>query len=76
METIVGPVPRLTQQRRSPLHHEDYVCYEVRVQDPSSQDTSLHQGSKGTPYPVVSYISWNRFSNSHKAFLAAITKNY
>ena len=61
------------REHRRPPHLEDYVCYGTRTHDPSPHDTLL-QGSSGTTYPLVNYITCNRFSNTHKAFLAAITK--
>jgi len=70
----VGPLERSTRQRHSPSHLEDYMCYGARVSTPSISDTSFQQGYSGTLYPLVNYITCNRFSNSHKAFLAAITK--
>ena len=74
VENIVGPSRRPTHQHHSPSHLEDYVCYGACVQDPPPRDTPLPPDSSGTPYPLVSYITCNSFSNSHKAFLAAITK--
>ena len=53
---------------------EDYFCYNVEASDPSLA-SCYQKDSSSTPYPLVDYIKCQNFSSSHRAYLAAITKN-
>lgn len=60
----------------------DYVSYNSVCQENPHHDltscdiepSSMVPGTCSTPYPLVNYVSDVNFSESHKAFLAAITK--
>ncbi|KAJ4808040.1 Retroelement pol polyprotein-like [Rhynchospora pubera] len=66
---IVTPEQRI---RRPPARLRDYICYTARVD--SSLTHPAHIGSSGTPYPIGNYVTCDKFSVSHRAFLSAVTK--
>lgn len=64
---IVG---REQRNKTQPKHLQNFV-----TELPPSVDHSRPTASSGdsTVYPISNYVSYDRFSHSHKAFLAAIT---
>jgi hypothetical protein len=64
---------RPQRDRRRPAHLKDYVCHAIRHTTPSSPPE--HTTSSGTPYSITHHIDYSRFSNKHRAFLAAILRN-
>lgn len=64
---------RSDRARQAPTHLTDYICYGACSIDPSPT-ASTQQGSSGTPYPIVNFVTCNKFSPAHQHFLAAITK--
>ncbi|KAJ9552385.1 hypothetical protein OSB04_016430 [Centaurea solstitialis] len=69
IETVTA---RPQRNRVPPRHLNDYV-----VELPPSVDhtkTAPNQGSS-TVHPISNYLSYDKFSDSHKMFLAAITSN-
>ena len=66
------PLGRGHRVKRAPTHLQDYVSHTVLCSLPqTSASTSCE--SSGTPYPLTNYVSCDRFSLSHKQFLAAVT---
>ena len=68
---------RTSRPSRLPAHLKDYVCYQVRPNDPhdiSSLAHPPHTSSSGTRYPISNYVTCNKFSSTHQNFLAALTK--
>lgn len=68
-----GAEPVLTKRSRTqPRHLKDFVVQLPpsvdHAQTPPSQDSS-------TVHPLSNYVSYEKFSKSHKAFLAAIDSN-
>ena len=73
---VVGP-ERERRVRKLPSHLHDYICFSARPHDPSYQLTAPHsspQVSSGKPYPLANYITCDKFSVSHRSYLAAISK--
>ena len=64
-------VPRPQRSRRPPSHLKDFVCHAIASQDPTT--SPLQDASSGTPYPISNFVSYDNFSASYRAFLAAIT---
>ena len=54
-----------------PLHLRDYVCHAIGLGSPDP--LPLHDASSGTSYPLSHFISYDKFSSFHRAYLAAIT---
>ncbi|CAA7012886.1 unnamed protein product [Microthlaspi erraticum] len=80
-ENIVETEPEMgkgKRQRSKPSKLSDYVLYAARCNiDPSPLTPSSASSSKGTvPYSISNYITCDRFSEKHKAFLAAIDSHY
>jgi len=78
---IHGPVESLAQcsvrpqrERRPPARLQDFVCNAIRVHDPCS--SPLHETSSSTSHPLSNFIDYNRFSSSHRAFLASVTSHF
>jgi len=72
-----GGVPRPTRPSNHPARFDDYLCYSARPSDAiidSSIATSPQQKSSGTRYTIANYVSFERFTESHNNFLAALTK--
>jgi len=61
------------RSRCPPSHLKDFVCHAVTSQDPIT--STFHTAASGTPYPISQFLSYNNFSNSHRAFLVAITSH-
>ena len=61
------------RDRKTPSHLKDYLCYSARTKDPPSVHP-LQKVSSCKPYPIVNYVTCDRFSNAHKDYLVAITK--
>lgn len=61
---------RSERTKKQPKHLDSYV-----TELPTSIDHSLTTSNHGTSevYPLSHYVSYDKFSNVHKAFLAAIT---
>ena len=59
---------------KKPSHLTDYVCYSVQSKNPSSSAQPPQMVSSGNPYPIVDYITCDRFSNAQKEYIAAISK--
>ena len=58
-------------------HRQDYVCYSASPINPSSStmgSSSLHKASLGKPYPIAHCVTCNKFSNTHRCYLATIGK--
>ncbi|KAF2323051.1 hypothetical protein GH714_033027 [Hevea brasiliensis] len=53
---------------------KDYVCHAISVNAPTP-NSSFQLTSLGNPHTLSQYISYSRFSNSHRAYLVAITHN-
>ncbi|CAH9140526.1 unnamed protein product [Cuscuta epithymum] len=62
------------RQRKAPIWHQDY---EVQLNTVKINSLSVaHPSSSvdsGNPYSISHYVNYNRFSVSHRAFLAAIS---
>jgi Reverse transcriptase (RNA-dependent DNA polymerase) len=71
-ETQSHSVVQGQRVRRMPARLQDYICYTDRV------DTSLGKPDadrcSGTAYPINKYVTCDKFSRSHRVFLAAVTK--
>lgn len=50
-------------------------CLTARILDPSSA-SSTQSSSSGTPYPIVNYVTCDKFSATHIRFLAAVTTGH
>ena len=75
--TSPGGVPRPIRPSKRPARFDEYLCYSARPSDPnidSSIATSPQKKSSGTRYPIANYVSFERFTESHTNFLAALTK--
>lgn len=59
---------RPVRNRKPPAHLKDYVCH-VTI-DPPQQPTPT--APPGTIFPIEDFISYDRLSRTHKAFLASI----
>ena len=62
---------RPQQERRPPTHLRDYVSHAIASDTPDP--SLLHDASLGTPYPLSHYVTYNKFSASHRAYLASIS---
>ncbi|KAK1412293.1 hypothetical protein QVD17_33424 [Tagetes erecta] len=71
-----GPTPENVEQskrtRSRPKHLNDY---EVRLPPSIDHEQSTSSQGSSTVHPLAHFISYDKFTNSHKAFLAAITSN-
>ena len=68
---------REKQARKMPSHLQDYVCFSARPQDPSLSLSANHPSPKvssGKPYSIANYITYHKFSSSHRAYLTTIAK--
>ncbi|KAJ3704232.1 hypothetical protein LUZ61_007937 [Rhynchospora tenuis] len=79
----IAPIELQEEGQTQPAAHEqrvrkpstrlkDYICYTARVDSSVVADNLLL--TSGTAYPIARYVNCNRFSESHKGFLAAVTK--
>ena len=59
--------PRPQRNRQLPRHLHDFVL------DPTH--TASQSATSGIAHPISHYVSYNKFSPSHTAYLAAITSN-
>ena len=67
--------PRPTQSSMRPTQFDDYLCYSARPNDliiDSSVATPPQHRFSGTRYPIVNYVSFEKFTSSHNNFLAAL----
>ncbi|KAJ3704813.1 hypothetical protein LUZ61_008518 [Rhynchospora tenuis] len=71
-EVQAQPAGRKQRVRRPSTRLNDYICYTARVGS-SAVDDELNRMSN-TPYPIAKYVNCDRFSESHKGFLAVVTK--
>ncbi|KAJ4808000.1 Retroelement pol polyprotein-like [Rhynchospora pubera] len=71
-EVQAQPEAREQRVKRASTRLKDYICYTARV-EPSTADDKLI-GSSNTPYPIARFVNCDRFSESHKGFLAVVTK--
>lgn len=70
---ITDPPPRV---RRPPSWLTDYICHSAQVTPPISREKSpTPSTSSGMQFPIVNYVQYNNFSESHRNFLAAISVN-
>jgi len=60
-------------KHKTPSHLLDYIFLLAQAQEPPSS-SPLQKVSSGKPYPIVNYITSNRFSNAHRNYIAVITK--
>ena len=51
--------------RQAPTHLTEYKCYGACSIDPSPT-TPTQQGSSGTLYPIVNFVTCNKFSLAHQ----------
>ncbi|GLT39324.1 hypothetical protein SLA2020_135220 [Shorea laevis] len=63
--------PRPHRERHPPKHFNDYVCDWPKSMDP--KQAPLHSANSGILYPLSNYLSYNSFTPTHLAYLAAIT---
>ena len=56
---------------RPPSHLRDYVCYAIGPNTPAP--SPLHDASSGTPHSLSHFVAYDKFSSSHRAYLATIT---
>ncbi|KAI3722512.1 hypothetical protein L2E82_33551 [Cichorium intybus] len=56
----------------TPKHLEDYI---VKLPPSVNRLQPTSNQSSSTVHPIANYLSYNKFSDSHKRFLAAITSN-
>lgn len=66
---VIGPSRRSQRERKQPKHLKDF-----QVDLPPSL-AKKHGSSNLVKYPLSHYVTYNNFSPSHSAFLAAITNN-
>ena len=59
--------------KKSSSRLADYITHTVRIVNPTTSTTSAQSQSSGTPFPLASYINYDRFSANHTCFLASIT---
>nr|GMC80266.1 Retrovirus-related Pol polyprotein from transposon RE2 [Ipomoea batatas] len=65
------PAPRRSQREcRQPAHLADF-----RVDLPQSFDKSSKSPTSNMVYPLSSFVAYDKFSNSHRIFLTAITNH-
>ncbi|KAJ4751619.1 Retroelement pol polyprotein-like [Rhynchospora pubera] len=69
---VAQTAARQQRVRRAPDRLKDFICYTARVD--SSRSHPEHIELQGTRYPISRYISSDKFSVKHRAFLAAVTK--
>lgn len=62
---------RPTRNRRLPAHLRDFVCHVSSLEDPSL-DQPTPTASSGKVYSIENFISYDRLSNNHKAFVVAL----
>lgn len=55
------------------MHLQDYVCHVAKSIDPPRQ--LIPTAYSGTVFPVEDFLSYNRLSSPHKAFVASIDAN-
>ena len=82
-EVVAEPeLGRGCREKVSSVRLKDYVSYNAQylreqphhdLTTPAPQSEPSSTGPGNTPYPIENYISDERFSPDHKAFLAAIT---
>lgn len=68
---IGGPSGRA---RRPPPYLSDYICHSARTSDPISA-LPTPSVSSGMRFPIANFVQYNKFSNGHRNFVAAITSN-
>ncbi|KAJ0568794.1 putative RNA-directed DNA polymerase [Helianthus annuus] len=71
-QETMQPPPRERRSRTRPARLNDYVVHLPPSIDQSQPDSD--QGSS-TVHPIANFISYDKFTNSHKAFLSAISSN-
>ncbi|KAJ3685421.1 hypothetical protein LUZ61_014585 [Rhynchospora tenuis] len=71
-EAQLQPEGREQRVRRPSTRLKDYICYTARVDSSTVHDELIR--SSNTPYPIANYVNCDRFSESHKGFLAVVTK--
>ncbi|KAJ0521136.1 putative RNA-directed DNA polymerase [Helianthus annuus] len=64
---------REKRSRSRPKHLDDY---EVRLPPSIDHEQSTSNQESSTVHPLAHFISYDKFTNNHKAFLAAITSNH
>ncbi|KAD6455029.1 hypothetical protein E3N88_09735 [Mikania micrantha] len=73
---FIGPtlenVEPSKRTKSQPKHLKDY---EVRLPPSIDHEQSTSNQRSSTVHPLAHYISYDKFTNTHKAFLAAITSN-
>ncbi|XP_040374694.1 uncharacterized protein LOC112199378 [Rosa chinensis] len=74
-EDTVPALRRSERVRKPNVKLKDYVCSHVVL--PTQEDSSSLWPfpNKGTRYPLSNYISYHRFSSSHRSFIANITRS-
>ncbi|KAI3808617.1 hypothetical protein L1987_24572 [Smallanthus sonchifolius] len=66
------PDPRSKRTRSQPARLNDYLVKLPPLVDNSQPDSDQ---ADSTVHPISHFVSYNKFSNSHKAFLTAIDSN-
>ena len=75
VSSVPSNEPRRSEQpRKRPTILSDYVCNTMAPKDPLTTSTTSKRASSDTRYPILNYITYDKFSVSHQQFLAAITK--
>ncbi|KAM0043325.1 putative RNA-directed DNA polymerase [Helianthus debilis subsp. tardiflorus] len=65
-------LPRQKRSKVRPKHLDDY---EVKLPPSIDHEHSASTQESSTVHPLAHFISYDKFTNAHKAFLAAITLN-
>ena len=63
-------------EQKTPPYLDDYACHTVKVEKDLPQAHSQHEGFSSTPYPLANYVTYTKFSSTHKAFLVSITSEF
>ncbi|KAJ8445616.1 hypothetical protein Cgig2_018557 [Carnegiea gigantea] len=66
-------VSRPQHNRRPPADLKDFICHAVASPYPLS--SPLPGSSSGTPYLISNFLSYQKFSSSHRVVLTAITSH-
>ncbi|KAK1406643.1 hypothetical protein QVD17_42133 [Tagetes erecta] len=65
-------LPRQKRNKVRPKHFDDY---EVKLPPSIDHEQSTFNQQSSTVHPLAQFISYDKFTNKHKAFLASITTN-
>ena len=61
------------RHRQTPAHLHDYHCPTLPTSSLNPSSNSLHFVTQGTHFPLSNFLSYNRFSSTHRSSVAAIS---